>query len=143
MSERFTTLRRLAEVGIHSVESGVKLVRYDPNVEEEILTAFEADPTTSIRVVGSSKSKYFTMESMEYNAPTCMQSLEEQDPPTEGFNSAISEEIVILQQDGCPVHWTLGKIIEDSDFEIDKTLQSKDDGWESSSKEEDNVSMQE
>ncbi|KAF5293892.1 hypothetical protein FQA39_LY13597 [Lamprigera yunnana] len=37
----------------------------------------------------------------------------------------------------------LQKIIEDSDFEIDETLQNKDDGWESSSEERDNVSMQE
>ncbi|KAF5298071.1 hypothetical protein FQA39_LY11839 [Lamprigera yunnana] len=37
----------------------------------------------------------------------------------------------------------LQKIIEDSDFEIDETLQSEDDGWESSSEEEDNMNMQE
>ncbi|KAF5275027.1 hypothetical protein FQA39_LY06964 [Lamprigera yunnana] len=37
----------------------------------------------------------------------------------------------------------LQKIIEDSDFEIDETLQSEDNVWESSSEEEDNVSMQE
>ncbi|KAF5276259.1 hypothetical protein FQA39_LY06608 [Lamprigera yunnana] len=37
----------------------------------------------------------------------------------------------------------LQKIIGDSDFDIGETLQSEDDGWESSSEEEDSVSMQE
>ncbi|KAF5295525.1 hypothetical protein FQA39_LY13048 [Lamprigera yunnana] len=43
----------------------------------------------------------------------------------------------------CITDEELQKIIEDSNFEIHETLQSKDNGWESSSEEEDNVSMQE
>lgn len=47
----YNTFRRLSESGIRQVEPGVNPGRHDPDVEEEILAAFEADPTTSVRVV--------------------------------------------------------------------------------------------
>ncbi|XP_074030951.1 uncharacterized protein [Leptinotarsa decemlineata] len=45
------TYRRLSESGIHHAEPAVNPGRHNVNVEEQILAAFEADPTTSIRVV--------------------------------------------------------------------------------------------
>ncbi|KAG5893918.1 hypothetical protein JTB14_028728 [Gonioctena quinquepunctata] len=60
------TYRRLSESGIHHAEPAVNPGRHNVNVEEQILAAFEADPTISIRVVA--RVKPFDMESVEYDA---------------------------------------------------------------------------
>lgn len=47
----YNTFRRLSESGIRRAEAGVNPGRHNPDHEEEILAAFQADPTTSVRVV--------------------------------------------------------------------------------------------
>lgn len=47
----YNTFRRLNENGIHRPATRVNPERYDADIEEEIIHAFEADPTTSIRTV--------------------------------------------------------------------------------------------
>ena len=47
----YNTFRRLSETGIRGADRGVNPGRHDPDVEEEIMHAFEEDPTLSVRAV--------------------------------------------------------------------------------------------
>lgn len=83
----YNTFRRLAEDGIHRVEPGVNPGRHSPGVEEDILAAFEADPTTSTRAVARNLniSQWKVWHTVHQNDKypfhgTGVQGLEEQDP---------------------------------------------------------------
>ncbi|KAG5893118.1 hypothetical protein JTB14_019321 [Gonioctena quinquepunctata] len=81
------TYRRLSESGIHHAEPAVNPGRHNVNVEEQILAAFEADPTISIRVVARDLNlsiwKVWSTMHNEKKYPfhgTGVQGLEETDP---------------------------------------------------------------
>ncbi|KAG5875940.1 Fasciclin-3, partial [Gonioctena quinquepunctata] len=81
------TYRRLSESGIHHAEPAVNPGRHNVNVEEQILAAFEADPTISIRVVARDLNlsiwKVWSTMHNEKKYPfhgTSVQGLEETDP---------------------------------------------------------------
>ncbi|XP_074041464.1 uncharacterized protein [Leptinotarsa decemlineata] len=65
------TYRRLSESGIHHAEPAVNPGRHNVNVEEQILAAFEADPTTSIRVVARDWSTMHNEKKYPFHGTVC------------------------------------------------------------------------
>lgn len=84
----YNTFRRLSVVGIHRAESGFNPGRHHPSIEEDIIAAFDADPTTSVRVVARNLNisvwKVWNTMHRENKYPfhgTGVQGLENEDPP--------------------------------------------------------------